>query len=128
MDKHPVVFLLLLLPLPVWPMLWFWFFRIMIRRRPASWVGVLAALPCVALAVASYVVLAQWLEEPWYARIAAVIYGSPTFFFILFGAMSWLPRDHSMADGLVGRRQLAAREKINQVNKAVVLCSENKTL
>jgi hypothetical protein len=40
----------------------------------------------------------------------------------LFSSFSPLPAgcrsDHSMADGLVGRRQLAAREKMNQMNKA----------
>jgi hypothetical protein len=91
MDKHPVVFLLLVLPFPVWPMLWLWLFRsMMIKRRPAPWVGLLAALLCVALAVASYVVYAQWLEEPRYAEIAAVVYGSPAFFFILLAAARWL--------------------------------------
>jgi hypothetical protein len=32
-----------------------------------------------------------------------------------------------MAEGLVGRRQLAAREKMNQVNKSAVMCAPNKT-
>jgi hypothetical protein len=92
MDNYPVLFWLLVLPFPVWPVFWLWLFRIMTKRRPAPWVGLLAALCCVALAVASYVVFAHWLEEPRYAEIAAVIYGSPAFFFILLAAISWLPQ------------------------------------
>jgi hypothetical protein len=33
-----------------------------------------------------------------------------------------------MADGLKGRRQLAARKKMNQVNKAAVMCAPNQSL
>jgi hypothetical protein len=90
MDKHPVVFLLWLLSLPVSAVLWLWLWQIMLKRRAAPWVALLAALPWVALAVAWYVVLAQWLEEPQHARIAVVAHGSQAAFFILLAANTWL--------------------------------------
>jgi hypothetical protein len=90
MDKHPVVFLLWLLTLPVSSVLWLLLWQVMIKRRPASWVALLAALPSVVLAVAWYVVLDQWLEEPRHARIAVVAYGSQAAFFILLAATRWL--------------------------------------
>jgi hypothetical protein len=116
MDEHPVVFLLWLLSLPVWSVLWLPLFVIMIKRWPKPWVGLLAALPCVALTVAWYAVLAQGLEEPQHARIAVVAYGGPAAFFILLAATSWLTR-RALA-GCQPRGQAAVgRERENEAGE-----------
>jgi hypothetical protein len=91
MDKHPIVFMLLVLTFPVWPVLWFPLFVVMLRRRAVA-CSLLAALLCAALAVASFVAFSRWLEEPLYARIAAVSFGSPAFFFTLLAAANWFFR------------------------------------
>ena len=92
MDKHPIVFLLLILSFPVWAASWLWLFRVMLKRRPSPWVALSVALLCLALGVASYLVVAQWLGEPQYAQISALIYGSPALFFILLVPMRWLSK------------------------------------
>ena len=106
MDTHPIAFLLLVLLFPIWPVFAFWLVRIILGRRTAPWVGLVGGLASVALAVGFYLAFAQWLQEPVYARIAALIYGAPaTFFFIGFAAAIWLPRHGSRPRGLaaVGR-------------------------
>jgi hypothetical protein len=90
MDKHPIVFLLLVLTFPIWPVFWYWLlFGFFAKRKTAPWVFLLAGLASVALAVAFFVIFSQWLEDPQTAEVAAVIYGSPAFFFILIGVSNW---------------------------------------
>ena len=89
MDNHPTVFVLLVLPFPIWPVFALWLVGIVVERKTAPWVGLLAGLASVALAVGFFVVFDQWLEEPLYARVAALIYGWPTVFLILGGVLNW---------------------------------------
>ena len=93
MATHPIAFLLLVLLFPICTVLAFWLVRIIFKRRTAPWVGVLGGLVSVALAVGFYLGFAQWLQEPVYARVAALIYGAPAaFFFIQFATARWLPQ------------------------------------
>ena len=89
MATHPVVFLLLVLSFPIWPVFVFWLLGIVAKGKAAPWVGLLAGLASVALAVGFFIVFEQWLEEPLYAQAAAIIYGSPAAFFLLFAVAFW---------------------------------------
>jgi hypothetical protein len=100
MADHPIIFLLVLVTLPVWTVFWPWLFSLFVKGKIAPWVSLLAGLLSVSLAVGFYLVLADWLKEPLSARIAALVYGSPAFFFILWWAtICWIRRGQPVESG-----------------------------
>jgi hypothetical protein len=89
MDNITPLAALLTLPFPIWPLVTFWLVWRVACRKTAPWVGLLAGLASAALAVGFFLVFWQWLEQPWLARVSAVIYGSPAFFLLLCAASNW---------------------------------------
>ena len=92
MNRIGLLELLLVLPFPIWPLVAFRLVRLVVVRKTAPWIGLLAGLVCAALAVGFFVVFSQWLQQPLLANAAAIIYGSPAFFFILAAVANWCLR------------------------------------
>jgi hypothetical protein len=93
MDWHLLWVVLLVLPFPIWA--WVFgrlFFRLRTPRR-----FMLAGLVSVALAVGFSVAFSRWLEEPQFARAAALIYGCPAAFFFLFATFGWFAQHYSIS-------------------------------
>ena len=93
MNRITLLELLLVLPFPIWPTVAFWVVRRVASRQLAPWVGLLVALVSAALAVGFFVIFSHWLQQPQFANAAAIIYGAPAFFLLLFAvAIWWLKR------------------------------------
>jgi hypothetical protein len=91
MNGLTLLELLLVLPFPIWPIFAFWVVRRVASRQTAPWVGLLVGLASAALAVGFFVVFSQWLGQPLLANVAAIVYGSPAFFLLLFAVADyWL--------------------------------------